>query len=67
MNMMSTMEHTLHTGPTKVAPSGKPRKMRWPADFRRPVEAALHLGTPKPLVPRRRYKVVSQPVGFILD
>jgi hypothetical protein len=50
MDIMETMERTLHTaaqtGPLKMHPP-RPRKMRWPKEFKAPIEAALHLGTPK--------------------
>lgn len=49
MNLMKSMEYALCVGTPKASatPVSK-RKPRWPAEFRRPVDAALHLGTPRP-------------------
>lgn len=46
MNIMNTMELTLQKGPPSVAPQITSEKaVTWPDEFRRPVDATLHLGT----------------------
>ncbi len=50
---MSSMKYALQfgTAPSRTVPSTNKNmedRCCWPAEFRRPVDAALHLGTPKP-------------------
>lgn len=48
MDITSTMERTLQTGTLKTSAQVSETASNWPDEFRRPVDAALHLGTPKP-------------------
>jgi hypothetical protein len=47
MDIMSSMKFALHVGTARSAKIASGGRSRWPAEFRRPVDAALHLGTPK--------------------
>ena len=52
MDLMSAMEHALCVGTAKMKSDVSDiqvskRALVWPAEFRDPVEAALHLGTPR--------------------
>ncbi|MCR4333483.1 MAG: hypothetical protein NUV60_00460 [Patescibacteria group bacterium] len=45
MKIFDTMERTLQVGTPKER-LGIPVRLVWPAEFRSPVDAALHVGTP---------------------
>lgn len=48
MDLMSAMKHALCVGTPKPTPDVQvSKKMPWPAEFRDPVDVALHVGTPK--------------------
>ena len=57
MSFMSAMEHALQVGTAQEPMCNSRRKPTWPTEFRDPVDAALHLGTPpkwlEPVKPRR--------------
>ncbi len=48
MDIMSSMKYALQAGTPKASTQASKKVSRWPAEFRRPVDVALHLGTPKP-------------------
>lgn len=48
MNIMDTMERTLQESPAQALPTAPPGKMRWLAEFKEPIDAALHQGTSPP-------------------
>ena len=58
MKLMDTMEKTLQAGP-RLAPASISKPSEWPAEFKDPVDAALHVGTPPPspqkAMPTRTY------------
>lgn len=60
-NFLSSMEHALCVGTPKASSVPIPKKRYWPAEFRRPVDAALHVGTPKPSSRRQRGKPPQMP------
>lgn len=55
VDIMSSMKFALHAGTARSLKTASKQLSRWPSEFRRPIDAALHLGTPKrsvgPVVP----------------
>ncbi len=76
MNLMETMERTLQTsgqsGHTRMVPP-RPRKMRWPAWMRGPIDGVLHGRTLRDRRfmarsgPERERMFKIDPTGFFLD
>lgn len=67
MNVLDTMEQTLQTnGQTGLMPMSppRPRRMRWPKEFRDPIDAAMTFDTSKPLPQSRRPKKVPPTEHF---
>ena len=52
MNIFNTMERTLQVGSPKTGVGGGSggKKIKWSRGFREPVDAALHIGTPRPTI-----------------
>ena len=48
MDLMDSMKFALQVGTAKTVVKTLRKVPTWPDEFRRPVDAALHLGTPRP-------------------
>lgn len=64
MDIMSSMEFALCVGTQKASTFVSKRIPRWSAAFRTPVDAALHVGTPKPTRLKQEKSVSSDSSHF---
>ena len=64
MKLTDTMERTLQIGNNTTSTSVFPRPSEWPTEFRDPVDAALHAGTPAAIVGQAVPERIRGPLFF---